>query len=1113
MEIKLTNVRALFRKRLLMMIMRTFIFLMCTTLFSFTSNNSFSQTKIQIDKDQLVTVDQVFKIIKQQTSYNFLYPKNLFKNKPKVQLQKGEIFINELLKQSLSDNKLSYYLTKENTIVIKDQIAPNNFQQQIVSGKVTDNASLPIIGVTVLIKGTLNGTTTNDDGKYKISLKKGDTLSFSYIGYKQQEIVFSNQTEINIVLKEEAAALNEVVLVGYSTKSRKDIISSISKINVNAIENTAAVTLDNALAGQASGVYVVSSSGEPGTAAKIRIRGITSVLGNNEPLYVIDGIPFEIGQGLGNDVYANSFNNSFSPLASINPQDIKSIDILKDASATAIYGSRGANGVVIVTTKKGSYSSIPSIKISSSTRLSNFAKEYNMLNAKELNEVIERAYINSGTPLPANNALFPYGQDIDTNWKKETDQLAISENYYINVNGGSLVNKTLYSISANTLKEKGAIYNTYFKRNNIRTRLETELSKDFRIGTNFNYSDSKKRGSNMLNYYEIVTYSPVVPVFDELGAFGTVTGGSTNPYAKARYKSNITDQNLTLSLFGEYKLTNQLIVKSQYSYNKSNGKSFSYTPSYDNSQISLNRKGTLFQSDTKFSTRTFDNTINFSKKINRHNVSSVVGASYTQTKSEFLNIQAIDFPDDDISITPGAASKQTISTGGTISGLESYFLSMNYNFSDKYYATFTGRADKSTKFGPNNRWGYFPSGALSWRISKENFLDNNESINDLKLRISYGKTGSANFSDFQYATFFETGSYYNNQNGVISNTIPNPDIKWETTNQLDLAMDFSLIDRRINGTFGYFEKKTLGQILYKDIGFETGGKNQFSNIGDFSNKGFEFKISADIFTSDKFQWTTELNLSTIKSKVLKLNGGYYRDLKEGESIGIYRGYITHSIFQNQSEIDVLNTASPSGVYQSTNTAPGDFKFVDINNDGYINSNDVTKIGSPEPDIFGGFINTLRFGGFEIYALFNFSIGNYAVNNNRQYLQIFNGLGTNYEKKILDAWTIDNSNSDIPRIVNGDPNNNGRLSNFYIEDASFLKLKALNFKYKINPKILEKYLFKTADISFSVSNVFVITSYSGLDPEVNYLGGNFSQGWDSAKYPPSRTFTLGINLSL
>lgn len=1028
---------------------------------------------------------KVFKEIEKQSGFVFWYEASLIPKDTKIDVSVKNGELKDVLEICFANQPLTYSILGK-TIVLKGKATPF-FRESIkqnenviitsitVKGRVVNEKGAPLSGVSVTVKGSEKGTSTNGNGEYELAnISENGILVFSFVGYETQSVSVKGRSVINVTLAVNLLQQEEVVVVGYGTTKRRDLTGSVSKIDMKSMEESSPLSFDNALVGQAPGVYVVPSSGEPGAAATIRIRGTSSIVGNNEPLYVIDGIPIEVGHGLGNDLYQDNYNTSISPLAGINPQDIESIDILKDASATAIYGSRGANGVVIVTTKKGSYSSIPSIKLSGNVSISKFAREYNMLSGNELKSVVEQAYENAGVPLPNSQLLFPFGENVNTDWQKETQQPAITQNYYINVNGGSLSGKTLYSISANNFNEDGPIYNTYFKRNNIRTRLETDLSKNLRIGSNFNYSDSKKKGSDLLNYYEIVTFSPYVPIFDEDGNYASVSGGSANPYSKARYKSTITDENLQLSLFAELKFTKALIFKSQIFFNNSDGTSFSYIPSYDPTEIRRNSKGTLFQEESQFDNRIFDNTLSFAKKIKNHNIYSLVGASYSQSKSKYLDVEAHDFPDDDATVTPGAASRQKIKSGGTISGLSSYFVRLNYNYSNKYYATFTGRADQSTKFGPKYRWGYFPSGALAWRISDENFMRDFNVVKDLKLRLSYGKTGSANFSDFQYATFFESGSFYDGRNGVIANNIPNPDIRWETTNQFDVAIDFSLLDKRINGTIEYFDKKTKDLILYRDIVYETGARNQYANIGDFSNKGLEFQISADVFDHKNFQWTTELNISSIKSKVLRLNDGYYRDLKEGEAVGNFIGHQIAGIFQSQKEIDALNSKLPTGVYQKAKTTPGDFKFIDINNDGFIGDGDMTKIGNPAPDFFGGFINTIRFRNFEVYALFNFSIGNYLVNSNRRYLQVYNGYGYNYEEKILDAWAPANTKTNIPRIVYGDPNNNSRLSDFFIEDASFLKLKTINLRYKVDPKLLDNMVVKKADIFFSVSNVFTIT---------------------------------------
>lgn len=1110
MEIKFTNALFYPRKVILNYIMKTLIFLFCTSVFSFAPTTIFSQNaKISIDQNKVLTMDEVFDLIRAQTEYTFIYQEDMFRNAPKVTLEKGVITANKLLELSLGNNNYEVILTGTNEIIIRQKQ-----QQSVVKGQVKDENSVPLGGVTVLVKGTTNGVVTDFDGKYTIKASKGDILKFSYVGMVPVEATVGEDLSIDVVLTIDSESLEEVVLVGYGSQKRSDITGSVSKVNVAEMNKTNPISVDNALVGRASGVHVVTASGAPGASAAIRIRGITSVFGNNEPLYVIDGLPMEIGQGQGNDFYSQNFSSTLSPLSSINPMDIESIDILKDASATAIYGSRGANGVVIITTKKGSYSSVPNISLSSTTTISSFTNDYTMLNADQYHSVVENAYGNAGAAIPDDDELYPFGREVNTNWQEETDQTAINTNYYLNANGGSLNGSSLYSLSAGVTDQKGVIYGTGYKRNNLRAKLETSLSDKLRVGVNFNYSDSNNKGSNTTFYNQIVKYRPDIPIFGEDGSYANDPANfSSNPYAKARYPAYVDSKNLILSLFAEYEITKGLLFKSTYSYTKGDNKSFRYTPSYDPFELRNNRKGTLNQSESGYSSRIWDNTLTLSESFNKHDFNAVAGVSYTENNSDITTIRATDFPDDDVMVTPGAASNLNLTSGGTISGLSSYFLRANYNFDNKYYLTFTGRADNSTKFGPKNQWGYFPSGAIAWRLSKEDFFDV-DVVDDLKLRASYGKTGSANFSDFQYATFFEAGSYYNNNNGVISNTIPNPDIKWETTDQLDVALDFSMWDRRINGSVGYFNKKTSDQILLRDVILETGGTSQFSNIGDFLNKGFEFQIGVDIVTNEKFQWTSEFNLTTIKSKVLRLNGGYYRNLIEGESISYFEGYKVTKIFQDQDEIDALNAASPNGVYQSSNTAPGDFMYADVNNDGFIGGDDRDIIGNAEPDFFGGFNNIFRFGNFEISALFNYSIGNYLYNSNKKDLLIFSNYNNNYSTGILDAWTPQNTTSDIPRLVSGDPNNNRRDSDFFIEDASFVKLKNLSVTYKFNPDILKKLFIERASISLSASNVFVITKYSGLDPEVNYsAASNFNQGFDSASYPAVRTFTLGLNLNL
>ncbi|HEU4633832.1 MAG TPA: SusC/RagA family TonB-linked outer membrane protein, partial [Flavisolibacter sp.] len=427
--------------------------------------------------------------------------------------------------------------------------------------------------------------------------------------------------------------------------------------------------------------------------------------------------------------------------------------------------------------------------------------------------------------------------------------------------------------------------------------------------------------------------------------------------------------------------------------------------------------------------------------------------------------------------------------------------------------TFTGRADHSTKFGPDNRWGFFPSGALAWKISNEDFMRKAAVVDELKLRVSYGKTGSANFSDFQYATFFGSGSFYNGYNGVIANTIPNPDIRWESTFQLDVAADFSLFRNKLYGSLGYFQKTTRDMILNRQIIRETGGTNQYANMGDFLNKGWEFQAGSELINQKDFGFTTDLNITRYRSKVLHLNEGSYLNLREGQPIGYFTGYRVAGIFQDQSEIDALNAASSTGYYQSRNTKPGDFKFIDVNGDGFIGEDDNVVLGKAEPDFFGGWNNNLRYKGFEFTAFFNFSVGNSLYNQGRRDLLFYTSNSSNYSRELLNAWNAGKTSATLPRNVVNDPNNNRRDSDFFIEEASYFKLKNLQISYLLKDGFLRKAYISNVKAYVTVSNVFTLTKYSGLDPEVNASpSNNFSQGYDNNIYPQTRTITLGLNVN-
>lgn len=1063
---------------------------------------------------------KIFKEIRKQTGYDFFYSDRVIASTKNVTVNLSQVSINEALDACFENQDVTYSIANK-IVTVKPKEKVTHFISPVrelkllkLKGTVTDEKGTPIPGASIVIKGTTRGTQTDVNGTFSINADKGEILVFSFIGYKKKEVTVQREETLNIILMEDMASLDQVVVVGYGETRKKDLTGSVTSIKAEAIQNMNAPNFDVAMVGQAPGVYVVKTNGAPGADASIRIRGGTSVLGVNEPLYVIDGLPIQIGGGLGGEAYANSRFTQLSPLSSINPDDIESIDILKDASATAIYGSRAANGVVIVTTKRGKNGQTPSLTFSYSGMFEDFTNRFKMLNTEQYVSVVTKAYANANEPLPAKYIPNP---GVYTNWQDRVTQVSRSENWNLNLNGGTPNSKTIYSFSAGLSDQKGVIMGSGFKRYNLGSNLETNVFDQLKVGANLKYSQSATKGNGNSFYTNIVNYRPDVPLYDDKGNYGTtIDSTSSNPYAQLMQISESENKNLMASFYGEYEIINGLKLRSSLSYNIVDGSNLRYIPSWDPFEMSNGRIGSRTDNLNSLNSRIFDNTLTYNKFFSKHYLNAVAGISFTQDKSNFTKISSTNFPNDDVLNNLGSA--QTItqnSSGGSISGLESYFLRGNYNYGGKYYVTFTGRADKSTKFGPNNQWGVFPSGALAWRISEEGFLKRYNFINDVKLRISAGRTGSANFGDFLYSTYFSTGgSFYNGAGGVIPNNVPNPDIRWETTEQLDAGLDFSLFANKLRGSVTYYSKLTKDLILSVPVPNETGAANQLTNIGDVLNKGVEIQLGTDIISNKNFTWSTDFNISFNKNLLKKLNGGTLPNgalLLENEPLSYFYGYKTAGLFQNQSEIDALNAASPTKIYQASKTGPGDIKFVDVNNDGQITPDDMVKLGNAEPDFFGGWNHSLRYKRISLSALFNYSVGNVLYNSSQAGLSIFNSYLNNYTSDILNAWTPENPNTNVPRVVAKNPNQNGRISDRYVSSASFIRLKNIHLSYLLNAPWLSKAHLNSVRIFASATNVFTITGYNGLDPEVNTGPGNaLTQGYDGSGYPQTRSFSFGVS---
>lgn len=1097
----------------ILMVMRLTLFFLFIASFAVSAPTA-SQTVSLSGKN--MPLKEVFSAIKKQTGFVVFYKNDLLENTRPVTLTVADVPLADFLATVLLEQPLNFRFVG-NTIVLSRK--PSSLSILMppppVTGTILSSDGTPLEGASIKIKGSSIGTASDAGGRFSIEANPGQVLVITYTGYRDKEITVTDRRVLTVKMEIQNAVMQEVV-VGYGSVRKKDITGSVSVIDVEEMQKQGAFSLDVALAGRAAGVMVTKSSGAPGADASIRIRGATSIFGINEPLYVIDGVPVQIGQGLGMEEYRNTKSFQLSPLSSINPEDIESIDILKDASGTAIYGSRGANGVVLVTTRKGKGGAKPTVSLGYNASFDAFVKDFEMLSSEEMVKVATEAYSNNGQTLPADFLQYP---ETNTDWRNLVTRRSYSDAWNVSLRGGSLDNETIYSFSASTNDQRGVIKGTEFKRYSIRGNVESQIVKMFKLGTNINYTNNNTDGLSNTFYYNIVTYRPDIPVFDPDGRYATsLDSVQGNPVAKTTYIANVKNENLLLSVFGELRPFEFLRIRSTLSYNKTGNTTVNYTPSYDPFEFSNDRKGSRDDIQYDFSSMVFDNTITFNKFIKAHYINAVVGSSFTSDKRNSLNIESVNFPDDFVLNNLGSAgSIQKYVSGGSLSGLESYFFRANYNYDSKYYFTFTARSDKSTKFGPDNQWGFFPSGAFAWRASKEGFLQDKLWLSDLKVRASIGRTGAANLGDFLYSSFFSTagnGSFYNAQNGVILSSVPNPSLKWETTTQTDFGIDFALFNNRLRGAIDIYRKYTRDLLLNVDIPNETGASSQILNVGDLSNKGLEFVIGGDVVKARDFSYTSDINLSFNRAKLEKLNEGWGTDMEEGDPLGAVFGYQTAGIFQTQAEVIALNEKSPNGFYQASKTSAGDLKFVDQDKDGSISSSDIVKLGNAEPDFYGGWNNVFRYKGLEASLLFYFSYGQLLQNAAKGTLGIYT-TDKNYYRTVLDAWSPKNTTTDHPRNVKNDPNRNARSSDYLIQDGSFFKLKNLHIAYYLNAKRFTGGQVSQIKVFAAATNLFILTGYDGVDPEVStsLSSGLMPGGYDSGAYPSTRTFSIGFNLTL
>ena len=1033
-------------------------------------------------------------------------------------------------------------------------------QEIEIKGSVIDEVGIPIPGVTILLIGTTDqsktgnnfkGTTTDFDGNYSIKIdNRNNSLVFSYTGFKKQIIPIGLKNSINVTLVTDISQLDEVVVVGYGTQARKDVTGAITKIDRETIDRTNNATIEQALTGKIAGVNTITSDGTPGAGISVRIRGGTSINANNEPLYVIDGFPFEVDYSV-SDGPAEVAGPSTSPLANIDPNSIESIDILKDASAAAIYGAQGANGVVIITTKSGK-SGKSEITFDSSMTTSTVPEErfVDLLSTSQYGELIidRRRYANgiedptvTFNSLTAEQEQARYDALPNSNWQKELYGTGHIVKYGLQARGGNDKNK--YAIGGSYFKNEGAIVNTYFKRYNFNVNLQNKLTDKLKIKTVLFPSYSVKEGPISGGGFSPSKLGVVIRALTrrpdrEIGFQGddelSEVGLWVDPVTEAKRASNFSN---TFGFNGNtnisYQIAKGLMGSVRIGANITDGKTKSYYTKDFGRGFLFNGVGTRFHYQSarwNMQNRLDYRTAFGNKNKHRLNVMGVYEQTHSSRESEYLTVN--DFPVETLGFNAlqNGLLPDIPQTFTDENALISYLGRVNYGFDNRYNLTLSMRADGSSRFGAKNKWGYFPAAGFSWNLHNENFLKNVDAMSEMKLRLSYGQTGNQGIPSYSsFALLGVSNTIFNDQvnTGFAVQSLPDPNLKWEFTDQFDMGLDAGFFDNRLNFTVDAYYKRTEDLLLRMPTPMSTGFRQRLTNIGNVENKGLEVALNT-VNLDGKFKWTTDFTFSVNKNKVLDLggveqqtftdqftNGKFTGLLRVGESLGTWIGFETNGVFSYEDFDEngvVIDTSHGTPSTVNTNSIPklGDVKYVDQNNDEIIDDKDLTIIARTQPKHFGSMYNDFSYKGFNLGVLITYKYGFDVINGNKHRM-LANGFDQwNKTADLAHHWTPVNTDTNVPRADYKDLNFTDR----FVEDGSFVRLQSVNLSYNLPVDAVKKIGVKSLKIYTNIDNLFVWTKYSGYDPEVSVARGQqavITPNLDYGAYPRTLNVTLGVNV--
>ena len=1053
------------------------------------------------------------------------------------------------------------------------------FAQNRVMGTVTDDIG-PVIGASVMEKGTQNGAVTDLDGNYVITVKPGATLVFSSIGYATQEIEVGNQSRINVLLKEDTEFLDEVVVVGYGTMKKSDLAGASVSMKEDAIKGSIITNLDQSLQGRAAGVTAVQTSGAPGSSSSIRVRGQATVNANAEPLYVVDGVIMQSGgssgasYGLG-DALGNGAVSTISPLSTINPADIVSMEILKDASATAIYGAQGANGVILITTKRGK-SGDAKFTYDGMVAVQRQTKRIDLLNLREFAEYyndlasVGQADVNSYYADPS-------VLGVGTKWQDAIFRTALQHQHQISAQGGT--DNVRYYVSGSFMNQDGTIIGSSFQRYGFRSNLDANLRKWWKIGLNLSYTATDESLKLADSTEGIITYAltslPSAPIYDLDGNYANIQMPNysiINPVAKAMLKDILlARQNFNGNFFSDITLFQHLTWRSELGFDIGGSKADTFEPTANfGSYVRKTNSGRNQKNSSTF--WQFKNYLTYSNTFGKHSLSAMVGQEAWESRYDYTSIEGGNLPSDSVhNISLGEADPK-IGQGFGSSAMASFFTRETYNFDDRYLATYTFRYDGSSNFGPSNRWAPFHSFAIAWRFNNEKFMEGTRGwLSNGKLRVGWGQTGNANIGGYKWGAPMSDRMYTGLGAAYRQQQLPNTSIKWEKQEQWNVGLDLGFLNNRINLVVDWYDKRSNGMLMELSMPsyMGTSGNDSskisapFGNYGSIMNRGVEITLTVHPIETRDFHWSSEGQISFNRNKLLELNGtasapivgrGQWSDVvtmtQVGEPLYSFYGWVTDGIYESLEDLQNsphTENYPTDGVSFNQYTTPwvGDIKFKDLSGpdgkpDGIIDEHDKTNIGSPMPKFTFGWTNTFTFRNWDLTVFLNGTYGNKVFNYLSMNLSNMKSAWANQPTVVLQRtklepidpektydgtdglwnWYDDISNvriankgAKLPRATMNDSNDNDRISDRYIEDGSYLRIKNITLGYTFPKRWMDKVKIENFRVQMNIQNLYTFTKYTGYDPEIGVSTASANvMGLDNGRYPSPTVYSLGINLT-